>query len=479
MPYADLREFVTALDSSGQLRRVEGAELDLEIGTITEVNYERQGPALLFDNIPGYPSGYRILTNALDTLPRALLALDLPPELELDAALAAYDQRLASYRPIPPLEVATGPIFDNSCFEDGIDLEKFPAPLWHEADGGRYLGTGCMVVMRDPETDEIHFATYRVMVHDRRTAGLYIAPNSTGAIIESKYWARGQSCPVAVCFGQEPALFLVSSPFLGRKRKRKFDIAGGIRGAPVELVREEVTGLPMPATAEMAIGGQVPPPQVESRDEGPFGEWTGYYASGTTREPVIQVQALYYRHNPIILGMPPVRARHATNHVGMPAGTRYAVDKLRRMGIEGVLDVWRLSLPGVVVVQVRQAYPGHAMKAGLAAAVEHMSMGRFVVLVDEDINPRDPEDVLWAMGTRCDPETDITILTGCQSNILDPRLPPDKRERGDYTCSQAIVNACKPFHWRDQFPRTNVASPELRQQVLQKWRHLFDRTSAP
>jgi 4-hydroxy-3-polyprenylbenzoate decarboxylase len=100
-------------------------------------------------------------------------------------------------------------------------------------------------------------------------------------------------------------------------------------------------------------------------------------------------------------------------------------------------------------------------------------MGRFVVVVDEDINPRDPMDVLWAIGTRCDPATTINVLNGTMGSALDPRIPPDKKARGDYTASQAIVLACKPYDWLDEFPKTNVASAELRARVLSKWKDLF------
>jgi 4-hydroxy-3-polyprenylbenzoate decarboxylase len=116
------------------------------------------------------------------------------------------------------------------------------------------------------------------------------------------------------------------------------------------------------------------------------------------------------------------------------------------------------------------------MKAALAASGEYM--GRFVVVVDEDINPRDPEDVLWAIGTRCDPETTITILRDCPSSALDPRVPPERKLKGDFRSSRAIIDACKPYSWIKEFPQTNVASPELRKTVLAKWKHLFADSSS-
>jgi 4-hydroxy-3-polyprenylbenzoate decarboxylase len=326
--------------------------------------------------------------------------------------------------------------------------------------------------MPDPDTGAVNFGCYRVMVHDKTTAGLYITPNKTGAIIRKKYWDKGMSCPVAVAVGQEPFIFLAAAPWLGQKTgMSKYELVGHLRGAPVEVVREEVTGLPIPATAEIVIAGEVPPPEIAARDEGPFGEWTGYYASGTRPEPVIRVKALYHRNDPIILGMPPMKQRRTGSHFAIPTGVTNEREKLRKAGVEDVLDVWRLAVPGVTVVQVRQRYPGHAMKAALAASGDYM--GRFVVVVDEDINPRDPDEVLWAIGTRCDPETSITVLKACMSSALDPRIHPDRKKKRDFTSSRAIIDACKPYSWIKDFPPTNVASPELRKKTLEKWKELF------
>ena len=208
MPYRDLREFLAALEKHQELRTIQGADWNLEIGTITELNYERQGPALLFDSIKGYPKGYRILANAMDNLPRSLLALDLPSDLDMNGALDAYTKKIASYTPVPPVHVETGPVFENVFTGDEIDLWKFPTPLWHEDDGGRYIGTGCVVIMRDPDSGKVNFGCYRVVVQDKTTAGLYITPSKTGAVIRKRYWEKGQSCPVAVSLGHEPMMFL-------------------------------------------------------------------------------------------------------------------------------------------------------------------------------------------------------------------------------------------------------------------------------
>ena len=111
------------------------------------------------------------------------------------------------------------------------------------------------------------------------------------------------------------------------------------------------------------------------------------------------------------------------------------------------------------------------MKAAMGLVGDYTT--RFIILVDEDINPRDPHDVFWALGTRCDPATAIQVISGLRSTPLDPIMPPEKKERGDLTSSCAIINACKPYEWKDEFPITNIASPEQRAAVLDKWKDHF------
>jgi UbiD family decarboxylase len=166
-------------------------------------------------------------------------------------------------------------------------------------------------------------------------------------------------------------------------------------------------------------------------------------------------------------------ARHSKsrpNYYGLSTGPRFTIERLKQQGVEEVLDVQRLAV-GMTVVKIRQRYPGHALKAGLALSGGYM--GRFVVVVDEDIDAKNPQDVLWAIGTRCDPATTISVLNGTMASALDPRIPPDKKARNDYPASQAIILACKPYDWIDDFPKTNVASPELRAHIRDKWQDLF------
>jgi len=239
------------------------------------------------------------------------------------------------------------------------------------------------------------------------------------------------------------------------------------------MIKGKVTGLPFLANDEIVIEGEYLMPQIERKEEGPFGEWTGYYGGGRQLEPVVRVKALYHRDNPILAGVPPLNL--PLESIAVPIISAPIVwDDLEKAGVTGIKGVWQLEAGGprlITVISLKQEHIGHAKQAGLVAAGGHGGgyMGRFVIIVDEDIDPTDVNDVLWAVATRCDPETSIDIIRGCWGSRLDPLVSPEKRDKKDYSHSVAIVNACKPFTWMDQFPKANKSSPELRKKVIEKW----------
>jgi len=470
MIFDDLRMFLKKCEEDGDLRVIEGADWNLEVGTIAELAAEKFGPALLFDKFEGYPPGYRVAIDLYTTKERIAVAFGMPrdiPKLELIKNLRAKE-----FTPVKPVEVKTGPVMENVYEGDAVDLLKFPVPIYHEHDGGRYIGTGHTVITRDPDSGYVNLGCERVILHDRNTVGLYISPGKHNRIIREKYWKMGKPCPVAMSFGPEPVLYLASALHIPWGVS-EYDWAGWMRKKPVEVIKGPQTGIPFPAYDEIVIEGECLPPEVETREEGPFGEWTGYYAGGRQLEPVVKVKALYHRHDPILAGVPPLKP--PLHNFGAPIiSTPMVWDDLERAGISGIKGVWQLEAGGgrlITVISLKQEHIGHAKQAGLVAAGGHGGgyMGRFVIVVDEDIDPTDVNDVLWAVATRCDPAQSIDIIRDCWGTRLDPMVSPEKRAKKDYSHSVAIINACKPFTWKDQFPKTNRASNELRQKVLAKW----------
>lgn len=469
----DLRGFIRTVEEWGDLRIIEGAHWKHEIGALTELGARAKDmKLLLFDRIPDYPPGYRVLTNMISER-RLALSLRLPTDARGLDLVAAYRKKMRTVDMRPPQFVSDGPVFENAQQGDNVNILAFPAPLWHEKDGGRYIGTSVLIITKDPDSDWVNVGTYRVQVQDERTVTVFIEPGKHGSIIRSRWWARGQACPMAICCGQHPALSVVAS-YATRHGESEYDLAGGWIEEPISVVRAPLTGLPIPAFGELVLEGEMPPPEVETRAEGPFGEWPGYYASSTRPEPIMRVQAVYHRDNPIITGSPPLKPTYPGIHANTIRQAAAVWDQMEGAGVSGIRGVWMMEGGGsrfATVVSITQMHSGHAKMAGLVASGCRAGafLGRMVIVVDEDIDITDPREVIWAMATRWDPKTQSDILDGTWTGYIDPMLPPEKREEHDLTNSRIIVYACRPYAWKGDFPAVSTLSPELKAQVLDKW----------
>lgn len=475
--YEDLREWLEEADKLGELRVVKGASWQEDIGLAAEaVIKEDDGPAVLFDDVPGCPPGFRVLMNVFAGK-RRNMTLGFPAELtKVELSDACYDTFIKDRKTIPPRVVPDGPIFENTMTGDDIDLLKFPTPLWHVDDGGRYIGTGCYTVTRDPDDGWINLGTYRSMVHDSKSVGVFMVTGKHGHQHREKYFARGEPMPVVLVVGGEPLTFFAGSTE-APQGVCELDIVGGIRGKPVDVVEGPLTGLPIPANAEIAFEGFLHQGKVKT--EGPFGEWTGYYASGAHPETVLEVEAVYHRNDPIIHGVPPMGG--GSDEMGRyRAILRSAMlkDNLVEAGVPDISAVWCHEVGSSRLlhgVAIKQRYPGHAKQAGHIALQCRATnyANRYVVVVDDDIDVSNLEELWWAILTRSDPATSIDIVKGAWTSPADPRLTPEQRGNDDITNSRALIDACRPFHWRDEFPRVNAPSPEQARRAKQKFGYLL------
>lgn len=474
--YHDFRGFVEAAKNVSEWRAIDGADWDREIGALIEATAELDvRPMLLFDHIQGYPGGFRLLSLAYANYKRTALAFGISPDKSKLEVVRLLAHKMKGAKPIPPVEVKTAPLMENVMKGAAVDLFRFPAPRFHDADGGRYIGTGNCLINADPDGGYINAGTYRMQLHEPNLMGLWMSPGQHGRLICSKYWEQGKSCPVIVAFSVDPLLFTLAHTKVAWGHS-ELDYAGGIAGRPLEILRGPLTGLPIPAGAEIAVEGEVPPPSVESRAEGPFGEWPGYYSGGTIGtgepQPVIRVKAVYYRDDPILEEEAPLWTGAMKIDGNPTAGILW--DQLEAAGIQNVVGVYNHS-PYFTVIAIEQKYAGHAKQAGLAAVSSAAAArnGRYIVVVDDDIDPTNMKEVLWAMMTRVDPPTNIDIIKGCWSTPLDPRMPPDKRESKDHTNGRAIFYAVRPFEWKDKFPKVSRSSRELREKVIAKFRNVI------
>ena len=468
MEYRDLRDWIRKAEELGELKTLKKCDWNLEIGAVTElVAHRDDGPAVLFDEIKDYPKGYRVLSNSLSSRKRLALTLDLPEgETKMDF-VRAWRERYQKIKPIPPKFVKKSPLFENVYKDKDVDLLKFPTPKWHDLDGGRYIGTGSIDITRDPDEGWVNWGTYRVMIHDKDSVGFYISPGKHGRIQRDKYISSGKPCKIAMSFGHDPLVFLAGSievPYA----VPEYEFIGGGGGEPMELIEGGYSGLPIPANAEIVVEGDVVFDQTKV--EGPFGEWTGYYGSAERPEPFVRIKRLYHRNDPIILGSPPGRPPVELGWYRSYLRSALIWDEMEKAGVPDVKGVW-LTVSGgsrlVIVVSIKQRYPGHAKQAAVVASQCHAGayLGRYVIVVDDDIDPSNTDDVIWAMSSRSDPDTDIDIIRRCWSGPLDPIIQPGKKGFN----SRAIIDACRPFEWMKDFPPVAESSKEVLDATAKKW----------
>jgi len=479
--YRDLREWLEQAEKLGEIKRVRGAHWDLEMGGLAEIVARAAkgvAPALLFHEIPGFPAGHRVLFGQLDSVRRLALTLGLSLERpDRSGCVKACRDKLNALELQPPRLVERGKVQENFVEGDRIDLYRFPLPRHHEKDGGRYFGTAHCVITQDPDTGWVNLGTYRCMVMGKNTVGLHMSPGRHGRTMRDKCFERSQPLKVAIAVGADPALFL-SSTMAVAAGVSEYDFAGGLKGSPIEVLRGPYTGLPIPAHAEIVIEGECIPGDMQ--EEGPFGEWAGYYANnGLTpvREPVVRVKTLLYRNDPILTCAQPAR----------PPGYNFAFcvfrsamiwDEIEKAGVPDVRAVWCHEIGGSRLfnaVAIKQRYPGHSRQAGMIASQcsSGVYIGRYTVVVDDDIDVTNLGDVIWAMSTRADPERAIEIIRRCRSSSADPAVPPgEKASEGNpsavYT-SKAVIDACWPYEWKERAYPVVEVSPELRARLLEKW----------
>ncbi|MBI4634264.1 MAG: UbiD family decarboxylase [Deltaproteobacteria bacterium] len=472
----DLRDWLKATKALGELQIVKGADWNLEIGGISQINYRRRpNKAQLFDEIKGYPRGYRLLTASMGSTRRMAMTFRLPSGLsdqglvkELRGKPLKWETESVKF---PPHVVKSGAILEEVYRGADVNILKFPTPIWHEKDGGRYIGTGCAVITRDPDSDWVNSGAYRVMVLDEKRVTVNIESGKHGRLHLEKWWAREGRCPIAICLGMDPLLFAMAGLEIPTGIG-EYNYAGAIMGRPVDVVRGPATGLPIPAGAEIVLEGWLYPDKQHK--EGPYGEWTGYYSGGQRTAPLMEVETLLHRHDPILLGAPPGKPPCDYSYMRTVLKSSMIHDALVKAGVAEIRGVWAHECGGgrmLIVVSLKQRFCGHSRQAAaIAAQCQAASyMNRYVIVVDEDIDPTNLEEVMWAVCTRTDPATDIEVMKKTWGSKVDPM----RREPGPTFNSRALIDACRPFDWINEFPAVAEASPEFVRKLLDKWGHLF------
>ncbi|MBI4186859.1 MAG: UbiD family decarboxylase [Chloroflexi bacterium] len=465
MAYKDLREFLGVLEKKGLLGRVKAAvDPSWEINGVAKKLIDDGGPAVLFEKVKGHK--VPVLANLIGTAERLSLALELDTTDERQVR-EEWLRRIE--HPIPPRRVKTGPCKENVLLGDKADLNViFPPIIWHKGDGGPYIGTLGMQVTRDPETDCQNTGIYRMMVRTKNETSLYWDPSQHGAQHLQK-WGRlhpGKPMPVAVAIGTEPC-YLLAATWKFRHPPAEEDYAGALRKEPEELVKCETCDLQVPATAEIVLEGETYPDELKPC--GPFGEYTGFMGDAQMFH-VFHLKAITHRNNPVFHG----------EREGYPSedtftwmrGLEYlAYSKLKQMA--GVIDVHMPpeSCGFMLVVSARKLWPGHVNEI-IHAVWGDADLGpyfKYVVVVDEGINIRDPKQVTWAIGNNTQPDRDILLAPRCSTTGLDVSQPYSKRGWS----AKCGINATLPtevYQAEGTKPPPLCDDPDIKAKVEAQWK---------
>ena len=355
---------------------------------------------------------------------------------------------------------------------DDIDLTKFPTPKFWPGDGGRYIGTGDVTFTASPDIGRINVGCYRQMLHGPRRVGLYCSPGKHGLLDREAWWKRGKPCEVVI-YGIDPVMLMLAAQVFGA-RESELDVAGGIMGRGIELTEAETVSLPIPAQAEFVIEGKVSEGDV--MEEGPLGEFPGYYGRERSPQPVIDVTALHYRKSPILTAA--LMAKYPSCEIG----AYYAIMRSARV----LDDLERIGVPGVVGAY---AHPAAASGWGIvrrfaAAAVcrscfsglgadRAMSRRRFLHQMDCRGGRRCGSDRFQRGDVGAvDALPSVRGYRHFEKDLVDGIDPSQfEMERRSYG-SKALISSCKPHRHLKQFPQTTRLRREVYQRVAARWNEL-------
>ncbi len=394
----------------------------------------RRRPVLLLENVKG--SAFPVVTNLHASRRRMALAMNAEPHEVQRAFLKALE------RPVAPVVVDTGPVKEVVHTGDDVDLLALPQIVHHGADAGPYI-TAAISFARDPEDGTWNCAYNRLMILGRDRTSIHITASKHLWEFFQKAEARGEALPVAFAVGVHPAIGL-GALAIGSIDEDERAIMGGLLGEPLELVRCETSDLLAPAHAEVILEGEILP--GERTPEGPFSEFTGYSLGRRQRE-VVRYNAVTMREGALFHDIAVAQVDHLLlSTIPMEANLYRAV----RAIVPSVTAV-RVPAPYSCHVAIEQRVPGQAKNAILAVLGADMYIKR-VVVVDHDVDIFDDREVAWALGTRCQADRDITVISHTRGSDLDPSTDSD-----GYTAKWGVDATAKPslagYTPRNRIPR--------------------------
>ncbi len=489
MGFMDMREWLALLESKSQLRRITAeVDWDREIGAISRRVLEKQGPALLFENIKGYADARctQLFTGGIGTTARLKMVLGLPPEAT-NSEMVQYVLRKNQER-IPHMVVPTGPVKENIILGDAIDQAEFPVPRWHFREGGRYIHTFSAIVTRDPETKIMNVGVYRGMIGQKHTTPMMLIKGGQhwGQHF-LKYGGKGKEMPVACVIGWDPIM-----PFLGGSPLPpdvcEWDVMGAYRGGPAKLVKCETVDLEVPADAEIVVEGFISNDESTWESEGPFGEFTGYVSDIPERRPTMRITCITHRNKPIFMGtLEGTLPGSASENSVMSSVQRAAIawNILKNAGIPGITDVFIHPITNGtnICVQIKKHYQGQPKQIACALWGSSAAQYRYknVFVVEEDIDVSSYAQIDWAFAYRMNAlEGGITTLPGTFGSPIDPSTPLYDRnvERlGSGLWNRVLFDCTRNWKFEPQaqwdnerFPPTVAHAPSDQARITERWK---------
>ncbi len=435
MPFPDLRSFLDLLRQRGELVDIEG-EVDprYEIAAYIRKTSDIQGPALFFPKVRGH--SMPVVGGVFATRERALLALEADNQSALPRFLHALQH------PLPTEPVSEGPCQEVVYLGDQVDLGRLPIPTQGRLDPGPYILAGIQI-SQDPETGSRNASIYRMQVKGRDRLALSAHAFQDISVQFSRAEARNEPLDIAVAIGVDPVISLATQA----KVPYGYDeltLAGGLRGEPITVVPCKTVDLMVPAAAEIIIEGRVLPGIRE--EEGPFGEFGGYYGP-VEHDPIVQVTAITHRHDAffqtVLTGIPITE-----NHVMKELPYEAALFADLKRVYPNVRNVHYSPAGGaqhLAIIALDQKYRGEARNV-ILAALGHHSRPKYVIVVDNDVDIYDLNKVVWAMVFRSQPDQDVIIVPRMAGGPRDPSTPElDMTAVMGFDATEPIGEGFPPF----------------------------------
>ena len=467
MAYADLREYLSALENKGKLKRVKKeVDKDWEVAAVCRQVFKKippqKRPALLFENVKGFqiPIAAGVLGAS-----KEVYAIGLETD-SVEGINQKWDRALEN--PIAPRIVSTGPCKDNIWRGDQVDLLKLPVPIWTVGEDPGPFFTSPYVITKDPETGNRNVGTYRMQVKGRNKTGFLIGMRQDAAWHLRKNDQQNKPTPVAVVIGADPSIGYVSVSKMSEALD-EFAVAGALRGAPVDLVRCETVPLEVPATAEIVLEGEIPPNALEN--EGPFGEYTGYMGPAGD-QPFFNVKCMTFRNNPVyqafISQMPPSESSCIRG-----VGREWPLFKHLKHTLRFPIKDLRLKEAGgsgaYVVVSLHKQFEGQVRQLMYGIWSMRTGFGKITVVVDDDIDIQDDFAIDWALSWRVRPDRDIYIERDVQAVGLDPSQGPPtvpQHHPSRQVGSRVAIDATR----KHDYPAVSLPPKEHLDRIARNWK---------